>query len=70
MTVTVLCSGVSAEIFVDNKTTGQWTPKEIKVRVGKHTIEVKREGFTLEGGAKVINFDNNAKVEFTLRKIQ
>ena len=70
VTVTVLCPGVSAEIFVDNKTTGQWTPKEIQVRVGKHTIEVRREGFELKGDAKVINLEENAKVEFTLRKIQ
>jgi serine/threonine protein kinase len=57
-------------IIVDGKSTGEATPKQIKVRVGQHIIGVRREGFEMEGGSKNINVDADLKepLEFVLRE--
>ncbi len=58
------------DIYVDNQPTGFQTPKEISVRVGKHTIEVRRDGFETVGGPRVINFESDLAqpLRFELRK--
>lgn len=75
--VTVLCNDpsgrfVSAEIFVDGKSIGRSTPKETQLRIGKHTVEVRREGFVLVGNPKVINLEEGMQqtLQFTLKKAQ
>ena len=58
-------------IYIDNEDIGQVTPKEIKVSVGLKEISVRREGYVLEGGERVINFEENMKpLKFTLKKIR
>ena len=75
--VTVLCNDpngrfVSAEIFVDGKSIGRSTPKETQLRIGKHTIEVRRDGFALVGDSVVINLEEGMQqtLQFTLKKTQ
>ena len=75
--VTVLCGDptgriVSAEIFVDSKSIGKSTPKETPLRIGKHTIEVRRDGFALVGDPVVINLEEGMQqtLQFTLKKAQ
>ena len=75
--VTVLCNDptgrfVSAEIFVDSKSIGKSTPKETQLRIGKHTIEVRRDGFALVGDPVVINLEEGMQqtLQFTLKKAQ
>ena len=77
VTLTVLSldpsgKAVSGEIYIDNNSTGQTTPKQLKLRIGKHAIEVQREGYVLDDGEKVINLDDDVKepLKFTLRKRQ
>jgi len=68
----VTAEPVSAEIFVDNKSTGQWTPSLIRVNVGRHTIDVRREGYVLVDRAQILNLEDdlNTPLKFTLRKTQ
>jgi hypothetical protein len=65
-------SAISGEIFVDSKATGQFSPKEIILPVGLHTIGIRRDGYEMEGGAKVLNLDEDMPdpLVITLRKIQ
>jgi serine/threonine protein kinase len=58
------------DIYVDNQPTGFQTPKEITLNVGKHVIEVRREGFEPVDGPRVINFENNLAqpLRFELKK--
>jgi len=59
------------KIFVDNQDSGQFTPKEITLSIGLHTIAVRRDGFILVGGEKVINVEENTEpLQFTLKRIQ
>ncbi len=75
VTLTVLSidpsgKAVSGEIYIDNNFTGQTTPKQLKVRIGKHSIEVQREGYVLDDGEKVFNLEDDVRepLIFTLRK--
>jgi len=54
-----------ATIVVDGKSTGQITPKQIKLRVGLHSIGIFREGYEMVGGSKIINFEYDIKEPFT-----
>ena len=71
VTITVTSVPVGGEIYVDHEFTQSYTPKEIELRVGRHTIEVRREGYVSEKGPRVINLEENVKVPplvFKLRK--
>ncbi len=70
--LTVAAKPEWGEIFVDGESTGQFTPREITLRVGQHTIEVRREGYVTIGGKKVINLEEHLKepLVFELRKKQ
>jgi hypothetical protein len=48
------------------------TPKNIKLRMGRHTIEVRREGHKSKEGKKVIDIEDDLRksVVFTLEKVQ
>ncbi len=60
---------ISAEIFVDGKQTGQFTPGKIPVRIGMHRIEVKKDGYLLDGSDKeiLIDSDNDNTLTFKLK---
>ena len=57
--VTVAAEPVWGNIYIDGRATGYQTPRELELRVGKHTIEVRRENYILEGGARAINLEEN-----------
>jgi len=59
-------------VYVDGKATGYQTPHEFELRVGKHTIDARREGYVIEGGVREINLEDDVKVplKFVLKKIQ
>jgi hypothetical protein len=57
--LTVAVTSGWAEIFVDGKTTGRYTPSEILLRAGKHVIEVRREGYEIAGGPIEINLEED-----------
>jgi len=63
-------SNILGTIIVDGKSTGELTPKQIKIRVGQHIIGVRKEGFEMEGGSKNINLDNDLDdpLKFILRE--
>ncbi len=58
----------NAEIVLDGEPTGTFTPIPIEVRAGTHTIEVRKEGYRLEGGPRQITVEENTTepIVFTL----
>jgi serine/threonine protein kinase len=58
------------EIFLDGKSTGKYTPKQIKLKTGKHTISVRKEGYTFAGGYLEISVNEDVKdpLHFQLSK--
>ena len=60
-----------AEIVVDDKLTGEMTPKEIALRIGHRTIAAKKEGYILVNGEKQVMIDNSLKepIKFILKKV-
>jgi len=60
------------EIYVDGKPTGYTTPSQLTLRVGKHTIEVRREGYILVGKPITISLeeDVNEPLVFRLSKVK
>ncbi|MFK7849002.1 MAG: PEGA domain-containing protein, partial [Rhodothermales bacterium] len=56
--VTIISDPINAEIFIDGSSTARYTPSQIKLRPGNHTILVKKDGFTLENGAQDIVLEN------------
>lgn len=52
ITVTVVSNPRAAEIIVDGKPTGRYTPSNIVIPPGNHTFEVRKDGFVMEGRAK------------------
>jgi hypothetical protein len=70
VTVTVTDASLWGEIWVDGKPTGFETPKQLSLRVGRHTIEVRREGYRVE--SKTLNLENDLAepLKFVLKKIE
>jgi len=62
---------IAANIFVDNKSTGQTTPIVIKVRTGMHSFIVKKDGYiSVEGERElVVDKDSIEPQKFILKKI-
>jgi len=50
---------IGCEIFIDNKSAEKYTPTQIQIRVGKHTIEVRKEGYEVIGGQEIINISED-----------
>ena len=46
-----------AWIWVDGRDTGKSTPASIELPPGEHTIELKRDGFVVEGGARTLRVE-------------
>jgi len=61
---------ISGEIFVDGKNTGQSAPATIKLRTGVHKIGLKKDGYIIDGGEKVIliNTGMDKSITFILKK--
>ena len=59
-------------IIVDGVSTGEVTPKQIRLRVGQHIIGVRLEGFEMVGGSKNINIEEDLKepLKFVLQEKQ
>lgn len=59
---------VWGEIYVDGEMIGQ-TPKRINLRLGKHTIEVRRDGY-ISSDATTVNLEDDLEqpLKFRLRK--
>jgi hypothetical protein len=62
---------VWAEIIIDDKQTGELTPKEIGVRIGQHTFAAQKEGYVLVNGEKQLMVENTLQepLKFILKKI-
>ncbi len=62
----------NSSIYVDGNFSGHETPRKLTLRVGRHVISVRREGYTLVGGEQ--SFDLEADIDkplkFVLRKNQ
>jgi len=72
VTIRVVATPVEAEIYVDKKASGYWTPSQLKLRVGRHSISVRRDGYVLVGEEQVVNLEDELKtpLKFTLKIIQ
>ena len=58
----------NAEIFVDGVAQGVHTPSTIRLHPGNHTIEVRKDGYRLEGGPRSLTLEEDLKepIAFTL----
>ena len=58
---------LAGEIYVDHQAQGV-TPKQLRLRIGRHVIEVRRSGYVTD--EQVINLDDNIEepLRFTLKK--
>jgi len=63
---------VWAHIYMDGKKLNATTPTELKVRVGFHRFDVKRNGYRTDGGEKRILMEANFNetITFALKKIE
>lgn len=63
-------NGMHAEIILDGRPTGKYTPTPIEIPVGVHKVEVRAEGYEMVEDATEINYDENTKgpLRFILRK--
>ncbi len=70
VTLKIISDPNYCEIFLDGKATGDYTPKQIKLKTGKHTISVRKSGYTLPGGDLVISVNEDVKepLHFELKK--
>ena len=62
--------GLHAEIYIDNQPTGIYTPAQLSLAPGKHTISVKSDGYTLAGDPVTQNYEADvvSPLRFTLEK--
>jgi len=60
---------VWSNIEVDGKPTGNATPKQLTLRFGTHTLEVKRPGYEPVDGPMTINVEGNTSLRFRLKKL-
>ena len=67
--VTVTSQPPNAEIFLDGRPTGRYTPSVLKVRPGQHQISVTKRGYTSTEGTRhlVVERPMRDPVHFTLR---
>ncbi len=56
-----------AEVFVDGESVGD-TPKPVELHVGKHTIEVRRQGYVSQKRAILVEEGMNPKIIFDMQK--
>lgn len=65
-------SVMGASITIDGKKTDQFTPGQITQRIGQHTLELKRDGYTVISGPTVVNLEagQSAPLRFIMKKVQ
>jgi len=65
----ITATPVDGEIFVDGASKG-YTPKELRLRIGQHRLEVRRKGYV--GETQIINLEEERKIPilFTLAKTE
>ena len=63
---------VWADIIVDNRQTGDVTPKEVGLRIGLRTVAARKEGYVLVNGEKtvMVSEDLFQPLKFVLRKVE
>ena len=69
--VIVTSTPINAQIILDGKLSGKYTPKLIKLRMGNHSIGVEKDGFSMIGGERKILIESDIKetpVHFDLKK--
>ena len=64
-----------AEIVVDGEPTGEYTPREMPLRAGPHTVSVQRDGYAMEGEPRTFTLEGDRtsaedRLHFTLRPTQ
>jgi len=59
-----------AEVVIDGQRTGKFTPFEVQLPTGNHTVTVLREGFSIDGGAQTVTLRSGppVSVSFKLKK--
>jgi len=69
--VKITSDPLNAKIYVDGAFTGRYTPvRDLNLRPGRRSIAVRKDGYSLDGGAKTITVDETtALLRFDLRKI-
>lgn len=67
--ITVTSQPRNAEILVDGRPTGDYTPKQISLHPGQHTISVRKQGYEMTGSARQITLeaDQSTPLDFPLR---
>lgn len=70
ITLTITSEPKYCEILIDGKATGDYTPKQIKLKTGKHTLSVRKAGYILPGGAMEVsvNEDVEEPIHFVMKK--
>jgi serine/threonine protein kinase len=69
--VIVTSTPINAQIIIDGKLSGKYTPKLIKLRMGYHSISVEKEGYSLMDSEKKLVIENDIKetpLHFDLKK--
>jgi tRNA A-37 threonylcarbamoyl transferase component Bud32 len=69
-TLKVMSSGGWAEVYLDGKATGKYTPAEFTdLKPGRYVVSLVRPGFVSETGAKTVNVQEgkSAAVEFVIK---
>jgi len=54
-------------VLVDGQETGKTTPCVLELRRGSHTIELRRQGFTVEGGPRSVTVASGSTMEVGFR---
>jgi hypothetical protein len=62
--------GLTAGIFVDNRPTEYATPKLLKLRHGRHSIEVRRQGYHTQQQSINLENDVDEPLQFVLKRIE
>ena len=62
--------GLHAEILLDNKQTGKYTPAQLSIPPGSHVISVKLDGYSLSEEAESRNYESSTSspLRFVLKK--
>ncbi|UCF64283.1 MAG: serine/threonine protein kinase [bacterium] len=70
--LTVTSEPNGCEIYIDGEASGKYTPKQLKLRIGKHVLSVQKSGYMLPGGEMQINIEEDVRdpLHFKLIKIQ
>jgi len=56
-----------AEVVVDGQKTGKFTPCELTLPSGSHSVTVTRDGFALEGGAQTVTLKGGPPTNLSFR---